>query len=117
MARFLLLGVAGAVLNLSRFFFGVPLGPGFREAVRIVPWLLSRLTALREEAKDLLRVVVGVEVEDTSSSMSLSRGSISRLARMAGVRGFMLRRTSANCFIRVRNLVSLSGRAANRAYS
>jgi len=104
MTRFLLFGVAGAVLNLSRFFLGVPFGPGFREAVRIVPSLLSRLAALREEANERLRAVVGVEVVDTSSSsISLSGGSISRLARIAGVNGFMLRRTSANCFIRSRN--------------
>jgi hypothetical protein len=107
------------VLNLSRYFFGDPFGSRFCEgAVRMVPSLLSRLAALREEAKDLLRAVVGVEVEDTSSSsMSLSGGSMSRLARIAGVNGFMLRRASANCFIRSRNWVSLSGRAENRAYS
>jgi len=54
--RFLLLGVAGAVLNPGCVCVDVPLvatrldGP-----VRIVPSLPARLTALREDATDRLR--------------------------------------------------------------
>ena len=117
MLRFLLLGVAGAVLKSSRLVFDEPRVPGFRDgAVRIVPSLPSRLAPLREEANDRVRAVIGVEVEDISSSESLG-ASISRLARISGVNGFMERRSSANRFISSRKCISLIGRAENRACS
>src|SRR5450432_1731733 len=112
MTRFLL-GVAGAVLNPLRLLLGELFVPGRLDgAVRMVPSLLLRLPTFREDAIDRLRSVTGVDVDDPPlSSISLSPGSMSRLARTSALSGFMLRKTSANSLIRSRNSGSLRGRA------
>jgi hypothetical protein len=113
--RFLLLGVAGAVVNSERLV-DATVPTRLEGAVRIVPSLPLRLLTLWEDARERLRGVTGVLLEEASSSMSLS-SSISRFDRTAGLSADMVRSTSANCFMRSRNCSSLSGRAPNLAYS
>jgi len=113
--RFLLLGVAGAVVKSDRLVDArVP--TRLDRAVRMVPSLPLRLVKLWEDARERLRGVTGVLLGDASSSTSLP-SSISRLDRAAGLSADIVRRTSANCFIRSRNCSSLSGRPPNLAYS
>jgi len=114
--RFLLRGVAGAVLNFSTLFVGVPLV--FRDgAVRIVPSLPLRVLLVCKEVSETLLLVVGEDVVELSSSVSLSSGSMFRFARTTGLRPCIVLKRSANCAIRTRNSESFRGCSEKRACS
>jgi hypothetical protein len=122
-SRFLLFGVAGAVLNPGPRVDARAIVRRRDGAVRIVPSLPFREEAAREDAMERLRLrwrLWGVKpsdvvVEEASLSMSLSIAS--RESSIAGFRGVMPRRTSAKSLISSRNSFSVRGWDENRADS